>query len=101
MLTIAKTKEYIMKLYSGNKFATEITDFYTRNLHFANQTELRLVISRAFADPALTCPTILFGEAIAKGSPNRKHYAYRLTQPSKTEFPLAGGCKEWVLLNIF
>lgn len=51
----------------------------------------RIAISAAWGDTHLGCPSVLFGEELARNSPSSKHiYAYRLMQTSKASKNIVG-----------
>ena len=54
----------------------------------------RIAISDVYGDYKIVCPTILFGEEMAKLSPNHHYYTYRLMQPLTTISVF--NCQDWM-----
>lgn len=91
-MTKQSTKNYIIKLMTTFKketIAKEVADFYVDRLKAANPTqdELRLTLAAAWGDFLLVCPSVFFGEELARHSiTGNKAYSYRLMQSTPEAF---------------
>ncbi|KAH9423175.1 Carboxylesterase 5A [Dermatophagoides pteronyssinus] len=83
--TMEKVHEMISSLMSqiNAEKSNEVIDYYTKTLNASNINEVRKVIGRIIGESMLLCPTMLFGQRMARdyGTSN-KFYSYRLDKRS-------------------
>ncbi|KAH9408269.1 hypothetical protein TYRP_011940 [Tyrophagus putrescentiae] len=84
-LTAQSAKEYIgrlMTLYGRAAHSQTIADYYIDKLQNPSQDDFKAAISAVWGDMILVCPSIIFGEELARRlPPSNRVYAYRLMQP--------------------
>jgi carboxylesterase type B len=103
-ITVSKAKTAITLLFMLMKqpYASEVAQFYTKGLKDSDEDQLHKAISQSFGDYHLTCPTILFGSAIAFKNKNNKSYSYRMSlKPSLPILNCEGVCHGDDIVQLF
>lgn len=97
-LTANTTKAYIIRLMSMYSekaaYASEVAEYYVdrRLPREPSQEEFRLAVVSAWGDSMMVCPTMLYGEELARHSPpESRFYAYRLMQRTPDRRGKGGG----------
>nr|XP_046918492.1 LOW QUALITY PROTEIN: cholinesterase-like [Dermatophagoides farinae] len=96
--TMGKIHEMISNLVDKMelKKSNEVISYYTKTLNVSNLNEVRKVFGDIIGDCSLLCPTMLFGQRIARDSNfANTFYSYRLDRRAVAS--LAMGCPfEWM-----
>lgn len=97
-MNLAKAKKYITEMlkFSGHEDTIkDAIEFYTKNVNETDQDGLREAVSQAFGDMGLVCPTVKFGEILAKKTKSANAYSYRLTR-KLTAAKTFVNCQGWM-----
>ncbi|KAH9417788.1 Carboxylesterase 5A [Dermatophagoides pteronyssinus] len=96
--TMKKIHEMISNMMNqlNVKKSNEIIDYYTKTLNASNINEVRNVFTRILGEYLLLCPTMLFGQRMARDyGKSNKFYSYRLDKRLESA-PKFGCIFEWM-----
>ncbi|XP_075591646.1 acetylcholinesterase-1-like [Dermatophagoides farinae] len=98
ILTLKQVHEKILSMTRQMNMtkSNEIINYYTNNLNVSNVNEVRIMFGNLFSDLSLLCPTMLFGQRIARMSDIKNNfYSYRLDRRGIAAVKM--GCSfEWM-----